>query len=150
MQAIEYLKKASKDQAIGTLLITFVIMSMFVIAGPAMEKMAGRPNIGGFQFIGQLISSSIPAMLFILLVISNILVDFIVLRNIGYAKYNSWLFIPNLGVILLIVIIFWDKNNSFENLLLLALLAYKSYKYYKYYSHYRQYVNEKKIRAEGI
>ena len=148
MQDIEYLKKASKDQVIGTILITLAILSMFVIAGPVMEKMAGRANVGGFEFIWQLISSSIPAMLFILLVISNILVDLLVLRNISNAKYNLWLFIPNLCVILLIVIIFWDKNNSFENLLLLALLAYKSYRYYKYYSHYRQYVNEKKMKTE--
>ena len=129
MQDIEYLKKASKDQVIGTILITLAILSMFVIAGPVMEKMAGRANVGGFEFIWQLISSSIPAMLFILLVISNILVDLLVLRNISNAKYNLWLFIPNICVILLIVIIFWEKSNSFENLLLLALLAYKSYRY---------------------
>ena len=125
-----------------------VIMSMILIAAPIYEDMAGRPRINGFQFIWQLISSSVPATLFILLVISNILVDLLVLRNINYAKYNLWLFIPNLCVILLIVIIFWDKNNPFENLLLLALLAYKSYRYYKYYSHYRQYVNEKKMKTE--
>ena len=128
--------------------MTLVIMSMFVIAGPAMEKMAGRHDVDGFQFIWQLVSSSVPAMLFILLVISNILVDFLVLRNIDYAKYNLWLFIPNICVVLLIVIMFWDKNNSFENLLLLVLLAYKSYRYYKYYSHYRQYANEKKMKTE--
>ncbi len=148
MQDIEYLKKASKDQVIGTILITLAIMSMFVIAGPVMEKMAGRANVGGFEFIWQLISSSIPAMLFILLVISNILVDLLVLRNISNAKYNLWLFIPNICVILLIVIIFWEKSNSFENLLLLALLAYKSYRYYKYYSYYCQYVNEKRMKTE--
>ncbi|MGO2341053.1 MAG: hypothetical protein ACTH5M_10725 [Psychrobacter sp.] len=146
MKAIKYLKKASKDQAIGTILITCVIMSMFVIAGPAMEKMAGRANIGGFEFIWQLISSSVPAMLFILLVISNIVVDLLVLRNINYAKYNLWLFIPNICIIL--IIIFWDKNNSFENLLLFVLFAYKSYRYYKYYSHYRQYMNQKEMKIE--
>lgn len=150
MQAIEYLKKASKDQAIGTLLITFVIMSMFVIAGPAMEKMAGRPNIGGFQFIWQLVSSSVPAMLFILLVISNILVDLLILRNIDYAKYNSWLFIPNLCVISFIFLKASQDYFLFFNLCLLSFFCYKVYKYYKYYSHYRQYVNEKNIRAEGI
>ena len=65
MQAIEYLKKASKDQAIGTILITFVIMSMFIIAGPVMEKMAGRPHVSGSQFIWQMISNSTPAMLLV-------------------------------------------------------------------------------------
>lgn len=148
MQAIEYLKKASKDQAIGTILITLAIMSMFVIAGPAMEKMAGRANVGGFEFIWQLISSSIPAMLFILLVISNILVDLLVLRNISNAKYNLWLFIPNLCVISFIFLKASQDYFLFFNLCLLSFFCYKVYKYYKYYSHYRQYINEKKMKTE--
>lgn len=148
MQAIEYLKKASKDQAIGTILITLAIMSMFVIAGPVMEKMAGRANVGGFEFIWQLISSSIPAMLFILLVISNILVDLLVLRNISNAKYNLWLFIPNLCVISFIFLKASQDYFLFFNLCLLSFFCYKVYKYYKYYSHYRQYINEKKMKTE--
>ena len=148
MQAIEYLKKASKDQAIGTILMTLVIMSMFVIAGPAMEKMAGRHDVDGFQFIWQLVSSSVPAMLFILLVISNILIDLLVLRNIDYAKYNLWLFIPNLFVISFIFLKASQDYFLFFNLCLLSFFCYKVYKYYKYYSHYRQYVNEKKMKTE--
>ena len=122
MQDIEYLKKASKDQVIGTILITLAILSMFVIAGPVMEKMAGRANVGGFEFIWQLISSSIPAMLFILLVISNILVDLLVLRNISNAKYNLWLFIPNLCVISFIFLKASQDYFLFFNLCLLDLL----------------------------
>ena len=148
MQDIEYLKKASKDQAIGTILITLAILSMFVIAGPVMEKMAGRANVGGFEFIWQLISSSIPAMLFILLVISNILVDLLVLRNISNAKYNLWLFIPNLCVISFIFLKASQDYFLFFNLCLLSFFCYKVYKYYKYYSHYRQYINEKKMKTE--
>ena len=148
MQDIEYLKKASKDQVIGTILITLAIMSMFVIAGPVMEKMAGRANVGGFEFIWQLISSSIPAMLFILLVISNILVDLLVLRNISNAKYNLWLFIPNLCVISFIFLKASQDYFLFFNLCLLSFFCYKVYKYYKYYSHYRQYINEKKMKTE--
>ncbi len=148
MQAIEYLKKSSKDQAIGTLFITFIIISMFVIAGPAMEKMAGRANVGGFELIWQLIFSSIPAMLFILLVISNILVDLLVLRNINNAKYNLWLFIPNLCVISFIFLKASQDYFLFFNLCLLSFFCYKVYKYYKYYSHYRQYANEKKMKTE--
>ena len=148
MQDIEYLKKASKDQVIGTILITLAILSMFVIAGPVMEKMAGRANVGGFEFIWQLISSSIPAMLFILLVISNILVDLLVLRNISNAKYNLWLFIPNLCVISFIFLKASQDYFLFFNLCLLSFFCYKVYKYYKYYSHYRQYINEKKMKTE--
>ena len=148
MQAIKHLKKASKDQAIGTIFMTLVIMSMFVIAGPAMEKMAGRHDVDGFQFIWQLVSSSVPAMLFILLVISNILVDFLVLRNIDYAKYNLWLFIPNLFVISFIFLKASQDYFLFFNLCLLSFFCYKVYMYYKYYSHYRQYVNEKKMKTE--
>ncbi len=148
MQAIEYLKKASKDQAIGTILITLAIMSMFVIAGPAMEKMAGRANVGGFEFIWQLIFSSIFTILFTLLVISNILVDLLVLRNISNAKYNLWLFIPNLCVISFIFLKASQDYFLFFNLCLLSFFCYKVYKYYKYYSHYRQYINEKKMKTE--
>lgn len=120
-------------------------MFMFMIAGPIMEKMAGRPDIDGFQFIWQLVSSSVPAMLFVLLVISNILVDFLVLRNINNAKYNVWLFIPNLCVMSFIFLKASQDYFLFFNFCLLTFFCYKVYKYYKYYSHYRQYVNQKHV-----
>ena len=148
MQAIEYLKKASKDQAVGTILITFVIMSMFAIAGPAMEKMAGRPHVSGSQFIWQLVSSSTPAMLLILLIILNILVDLFVLLNINHAKYNLWLFIPNSCVVCYFFIKIYHDFFLFFNICLLFLFFYKLYKYYQYYVNYQRYIDTKKIIAE--
>lgn len=139
MQAIEKIKKASKNSAVSTSLLALMIIFIFWIATPIMEDMAGRPNINGIHFFKQLLYQSAPFSIAFILIFVNILMDLLVIYNVKNAKYTLYLMPINLLVILLIISIFWDNDFIIQNLFFASFFLYKIYKYHEYYFYYKDY-----------